>query len=64
MAKPLPILFYLARSALLVSSCPGAARQASPNYRQSRARRLQMFHGSEYRRTVIGAFPASSIVGE
>jgi hypothetical protein len=64
MATPLPILFYLALSALLVSSCPGAARQASPNYRQSRDWRSQMFRGSEYWRSIIGAFPTSSIAGE
>jgi hypothetical protein len=64
MATPLPILFYLALSALLVSSCPGAARQASPNYRQSRDWRPQMFRGSEYWRSAIAAVLASSIAGE
>jgi hypothetical protein len=64
MATPLPILFYLALSALLVSSCPGAARQASPNYRQARDWRSQMFRGSEYWRSAIAAVPASSIAGE
>jgi hypothetical protein len=64
MATPLPILFYLALSALLVSSCPGAARQASPNYRQAREWRSQMFRSLEYWRGIIGAFPASSIASE
>jgi hypothetical protein len=64
MATPLPILFYLALSALLISSCPGAARLASPNYRQVRDWWLQMFRGSEYRLNLIGAFAASSIAGE